>query len=67
MLIFAFSFSKIFVMEYGLGEQDHTISTFSTKGFMCMPFDNECCVLKKCCKSYKDKGGKQCKKCPKKK
>jgi len=29
-----------------------------------MPFDNECCVLKKCCKAYKKKG-RYCKKCPK--
>ncbi len=27
--------------------------------------DQECCVFKKCCKSYKKKG-KRCKKCPKK-
>ncbi|MFT6881021.1 MAG: hypothetical protein ACJARG_001955 [Arcticibacterium sp.] len=29
-----------------------------------MLFDNECCVLKKCCKAYKKKG-KHCRKCPK--
>jgi hypothetical protein len=28
------------------------------------PFDNECCVLKKCCKKYKKKG-RYCKSCPK--
>lgn len=32
--------------------------------FLQMPFDNECCVLKKCCKAYKKKG-RYCKKCPK--
>lgn len=32
--------------------------------FMNLPFDNECCILKKCCKAFKKKG-KYCKKCPK--
>jgi hypothetical protein len=34
------------------------------KMIMQMPFDNECCVLKKCCKKYKKKG-RHCKSCPK--
>ncbi|MFB0944676.1 MAG: hypothetical protein ACJAZY_000094 [Spirosomataceae bacterium] len=34
------------------------------KELMKMPFDNECCVLKKCCKKYKKKG-KYCRSCPK--
>lgn len=37
---------------------------FIQKALMPMPFDNECCVLKKCCKAYKKKG-KHCRKCPK--
>lgn len=41
---------------------NHQISI--TKELMLMPFDNECCVMKKCCKKYKKKG-KYCRSCPK--